>query len=197
MSYQPKRTTSLEEEQLRSVRLFTTVSWISPLISGIAWFALGILALLLPLTATITFELFFGIVLLLGGIVQTIAAIGARHYLGFWPMLIGGLAGVLAGGFLLFAPLAGIAIITLLIGTLLAADGITRIIFAVQHSGIHGRFWPMLNGFLTLFLGLLVLAAWPAGSAFLLGYLVGVALLVNGVSSIAFAINLRQLEDIF
>jgi uncharacterized membrane protein HdeD (DUF308 family) len=53
--------------------------------------------------------------------------------------------------------------------------------------------WHALNGLITLLLGILVLAQWPVSGLWVIGMFVGIALIFNGASWIALALDLRSL----
>lgn len=67
------------------------------------------------------------------------------------------------------------------------AEGVLRIVRAVQHRGMARWGFLLFDGVVTLGLGVLVLAQWPESSVWLLGLLVGVDLLVGGMSMLLLA----------
>ena len=57
------------------------------------------------------------------------------------------------------------------------------------------RGWPMFAAVLTILLGVFVIALWPVNSLFLLGALLAVDLIVQGVGWISFGLALRRRRD--
>ncbi|WP_221899616.1 hypothetical protein [Bathymodiolus platifrons methanotrophic gill symbiont] len=49
----------------------------------------------------------------------------------------------------------------------------------------------LLNGLLSLLLGVIVLVGWPLSSAWLVGLLIGISFLFDGIALLAIAGNIR------
>src|ERR1700732_4127536 len=81
--------------------------WVLFWIEGILRLVLGIVAILVPLIATLAFTILVGWLFLISGIVGLITTIWARHAPGFWWSLISALIGILAGLALLASPVTG------------------------------------------------------------------------------------------
>jgi uncharacterized membrane protein HdeD (DUF308 family) len=95
--------------------------------------------------------------------------------------------GVVAGILLIAFPIAGTLTLTLVLAGFFTAEGVLRIVRAVQHRGMARWGFLLFDGIVTLALGVLILAQWPGSSVWLLGLLLGVHLLVGGMSMLLLA----------
>jgi uncharacterized membrane protein HdeD (DUF308 family) len=89
-----------------------------------------------------------------------------------------------AGVALLSCVRSGLNLITLIFATYLTVEGIFGIFGAlkIRHQG--GWIFMLLNGIVTLALGIMVYAHWPSGSARILGLFFGISLLFHGLSQL-------------
>ena len=191
MAYQPRFERDYQQSQTLPLAPF--LSWKGLMVSGFCWLVLGLIAIWHPFAATLGIELLIAALLVVGGIVQLAAAVVSVQR-GFWATLISGIANLTAGILLFVAPVGGIFTITLVIGVLLIVDGCLRLVYGLVHPGISGRFFPVLNGSISLLLGGLILLYWPGASLVFLGFIFGVALLITGLTSIGFALNLKSIS---
>ncbi|MEX0731631.1 MAG: DUF308 domain-containing protein [Aquisalimonadaceae bacterium] len=136
--------------------------------------------------------LFLGWLALISGIALLAASLFRIRKPGFWQGMIGGALFLVLGIGALRNPGVGLAVLSLLAGSLFLAGGIARLASAFQ--GEHGRGLLIANAVLTIALGLLILFQWPMSSMWLLGALVGVQLLVDGLMMI-FVGRLRPVPD--
>lgn len=169
-------------------------NWILWLVIGVIALAGGIFALLNPLAATLAAEQLAGWLFLIVGILQFIAGFreegwGAK----LWVMLMGLLAIVL-GVALIGNPLAGILALTTVAAILFLAGGVTKVVLAFSLED-RTYFWPiLLSGAVSVILAIMIFANFPQSAAILLGVLLGVDLISNGVAVIAMAFALRKMK---
>ncbi|QNN52947.1 HdeD family acid-resistance protein [Nocardioides mesophilus] len=129
--------------------------------------------------ATTVSVLFLGWVLLLVGIVGLVAALFRIGKGGFWSAaLSGGLLTVL-GLFFLRNTDAGAVTLTLIAGTLFLTSGIVRLVVSAQEP--ENRAPLLLGGVVSTALGLIVLLNLFDASLVLLGVLLGIQVLVDGI----------------
>src|SRR5947209_15359363 len=94
-------------------RIQSTVSkslhehWRSFLTEGIALLVLGLLAIMVPIVATVTVEIIVGSLILLSGLIGLISTFYMRTTPGVWWSLFSALIGMAAGIILLLWPLNG------------------------------------------------------------------------------------------
>ncbi len=159
---------------------------------GILTAALGVFLIAYPLaTATITTVL-LGWVLIFVGIAQLVFALHSQTIGKFFlKILLGAIYGI-AGVALAFFPIAGVATLTVVLGGFLCAYGVVAIVGAFQMRPIEGWGWFLFDGLITLLLAILILARWPSSSFWAIGTLVGVAVLMDGISRIMIAGKIRK-----
>jgi uncharacterized membrane protein HdeD (DUF308 family) len=83
-------------------------------------------------------------------------------------------------------------LLTLLLGVVLIASGIMRIILAFSMQAGMPWIWVLASGVLTLLIGLVILAHWPVSSLYVLGVFLGVDLVIAGAGWIAIGLGLRS-----
>jgi uncharacterized membrane protein HdeD (DUF308 family) len=160
---------------------------------GIALILLGAAAIFMPFIAALVTTVFLGWVLLIGGIVQAVHAVQNRRWTGFgWGLAAGALYAV-AGVILIVSPVAGTIGLTLALAAFFVADGVIKIVRAIQHRSSATWGWLLFDGVVTLVLGLLILARWPSTAVWAIGLLVGIDLIFGGMSMVRLASASRSL----
>ncbi|NTW40523.1 MAG: sulfate permease [Cellulomonadaceae bacterium] len=119
---------------------------------------------------------------LISGAVLLIAAITRIGKPGFWSAALGGAILVVLGLFYLRNPLLGALSLTLLAGALFFTTGLTRIVAAFAQTELRALL--IFSGALSLILGLWVLFNPIEATLQLLGILLGVQILVEGLTLI-------------
>jgi len=149
--------------------------------------AFGILSILLGTAGLgMTFMLtelslvFFGALLIVGGVFQVLDAIKCRGWKSIaWNILIALLyigAGLVA---VLHPVLAGISL-TLIIAWILIAVGVLRAFMAFQIRPANGWYWPLISGLVSLVLGGMILAEWPQSGLWIIGLFIAIELIMHG-----------------
>lgn len=154
---------------------------------------LGVLAILSPLLASAFFALTLGWIGLVSGITMIIQSFRADPVRGRWLTLVVGLFYSLAGLFIIFNTVKSVAILTLSFGILFIAEGITTIVMGFTNRVGQSMSWlVVLNGIITLILGILVINGWPSTALWFIGLYVGISILFSGVSLLAAALAARK-----
>ncbi len=83
---------------------------------------------------------------------------------------------------LLRNPDAGLLIMTVLLIVFFFVEGISKIIFALNIRPFIGWSWVLLSGIIGLLLGAYLWANMPLSSEWVLGVLLGIQLIVEGVA---------------
>jgi len=173
-------------EKLRS-------SWIWLAILAVISIVGGLLALFNPFAATLAATLMAGWVFAILGVVQIVQSFQLRGWGGFlWALLFGVLT-LLVGIALLANPLAGMVSLTLLVAVLFLVTGVIKIAYSFSLRPISGWGWVLASGIVSLVLGIMILGNFPWAAASVLGILLGVELLSNGVLFLLVALGLRKL----
>ena len=149
-------------------------------ITGVILLLCGLLAVAAPLAAGVSITILVGLLLTAGGIGQCLLALRAGAFgKGLLVFLIGGLT-VIAGVFMLTQPLEGLEAITLFLAAYFLATGIFELIAAMQMRPTAGWGWILLNGVVTLVLGLVIWRQFPLSGAWAVGVLFGLKLMMGG-----------------
>ena len=165
--------------------------WIVAL--GIIFMIAGVIALGSVVAATETAVLVVGIMMLMGGIAEIIAAFNVKSWgkFAFWLLL--GVLYVAAGVIAVMNPLLAAAYLTLMLGIALAVGGVLRIFLAFNMKSAGGPWgWVALSGVITFALGCMIIAQWPASSLFVLGVFLGIDLIFIGSGWITMGLALRR-----
>jgi uncharacterized membrane protein HdeD (DUF308 family) len=181
----------LPQEQLESLRR----SWIGFVLLGIAMVLLGSVAISWAclITVTIAATWLFGAVLLGGGIAEIIHAFAVSRWSGtLLHVLVGVLYGV-AGFVILDRPGESAILLTRLIAIFLIVGGVFRIVAALANR-FPAWGYVFLNGVVTLVLGAMIYAQWPASGLWFIGLYLGIEMILNGCSSIALGLGLKRLS---
>lgn len=149
------------------------------LILGLLVILAGLVLLSNVVFATAFTVLFIGWTALIAGVLEIIGALFRIRSGGFFMAALGGAILIVIGLFLIRNPILGAATLTLLAGSLFFASGLTRLVTAVQTS--NGRWLMLLSGAVSVVLGVWVLFNFTAATVSLLGTLLGIQTLVEGM----------------
>jgi uncharacterized membrane protein HdeD (DUF308 family) len=159
------------ESRLDSVQSAVTASlrlhWRAFLIEGIVLFILGLLAIFIPVVATIAVEVLVGWVLLASGVVGLISTFRMRSSPGFgWSLLSAAIA-IAAGVILLAWPLSGVLSLTLILTAFLTIEGVASIMISLSHRHGFSARWALLlvSGLIDLILAAMIFLGLPGPSA--------------------------------
>jgi len=150
----------------------------------IAWGALlvvaGILMLVHAVVATAVSVFFIGWLAVIGGVVGLVAGLFRIGKGGFWPAIISGALLLVLGIVILRNPAVSAVTLTLLAATLFLMGGVIRLVAAFQIDQNRGIM--IFSGLVSVLLGGLVLFNLLEASLVLLGVLIGVQALTDGIS---------------
>ena len=164
----------------------TSILW------GVLLIVFGVVAVGAPLLAAVAVNALVGWLIVLAGIVHLMLAFrvhGAGSVI--WKLLVG-IAYVCFGTYVILHPVLGIASLTLILASLFLIEGILDIILYVKMRPIHGSSWVLIDGIVTLLLGLLIYMQWPSSSAWAIGTLVGISLIFSGVARVGMSMAVRK-----
>ena len=164
------------------------------IIWGILLVVFGILAIGSPVLASVAVSALIAWLIILAGVVHLILAF-QMHRGGskFWKILVG-LAYLFFGIYVLIHPVLGVASLTLLLASLFVIEGILDIVLFFQMRSMRGAGWVLGDGMITLLLGLLIYLQWPSSSIWAIGTLVGVSMIISGISRVMFSLAVRKLS---
>ena len=167
--------------------------WLS--VTGTVMIVLGILAIIMPVVSSYAVGFLIGSVLTLGGILAVMLAVSFQGTRVFVWMLVAGIFPLCAGLYLLFFPTSGLVTLTFLIAAILLLRGLAQSAFAFDMGGIKGSGWVLVSGLVSVGLAAFIFAALPESSTVLLGILLGLDLIVSGVSLVVLAAAMPRVSD--
>jgi uncharacterized membrane protein HdeD (DUF308 family) len=142
---------------------------------------LGTIAIGASVVATVVTVVFFGWLLLIGGVLSAVHAFWRKRWRGFFLDLVTGVLYAVAGFLMVAEPLAAAASLTLLIAMLLLIGGIFRIVVALSGHLEHWG-WVLLNGVITAALGIMIWRQWPSSALWVIGMFIGIEMIFYGWS---------------
>lgn len=162
------------------------------LMLGIGLVILGTLALIFSFKSTIFSIIYLGALLTIMGFFEGIKALKISQWSSFFLHLFLSILFVITGIFIISNPLVNAITLTLLLAIFFVVSGILRIIFAFAKNVPHKN-WLILNGIITLFLGLLIWAQWPVSGLWVIGAFVGIDAIFTGWTWIMLSLTAKKI----
>ena len=160
---------------------------------AILFIVLGIVAIAEPWTAGLAAAMLVGWLLVIAGAVHLVAALRAGSTGGtIWQALIG-LVYVAGGVYFLMNPLLALGTLTLFLAVILLVEAVIEFFTYLRERGVEGSSWLLMNSLVTLFLGALIWIHWPSSAVWAIGTLIGVNLLMRGISRLMIRQAARRL----
>lgn len=166
-------------------------NWVWLLLLGILFVILGLIGLGMTIYLTLVSMLFFGILLLVGGLFQIVDGIKCREWKGLIGHLFIGVLYLAAGGIVVYDPFLASAFFTMIIGAILIVMGLARFIMAMTLKASEGWGWLVLSGLCAVILGTLILMQWPMSGLWIIGLFFAIELIIAGWSYIFYSLAIR------
>ena len=136
---------------------------------------------------------FIGWLMIFAGAAQALHAFWKeRGWGGFFVDLLMGILYIVVGFMILANPQATAVTLTLLIGMFLIFDGLFRIVGAISVR-LPNWGWILLNGVISLLLGIMIWRQWPLSGIWVIGLFVGIQMIFNGWSLVMLALTAKNL----
>jgi uncharacterized membrane protein HdeD (DUF308 family) len=183
------------EQMGRAVATSLHEHWVLFLVEGIILVILGVAAIVLPPIATLAVAILLGWLFLISGIAGLIMTFMMRQAPGFGWSLVSAILGIVVGVVLLASPLSGVFSLTLVLIVFFTVEGISSIMFALEHKReLSGRWgWMLASGVIDLILAAIIFAGLPGTAAWALGLLVGINMVFGGTALIGMALHARDI----
>ncbi|HZV88599.1 MAG TPA: DUF308 domain-containing protein [Candidatus Binatus sp.] len=165
------------------------------IIMALVFILLGMMAIIEPGVAGVALAILVGWVLIFGGVAHLITAFsggGAARVI--WQVLIG-LVYIVGGFYFLTHPLLALGTLTLLLGVMILMEAVFELVAYFRARDERGSGWLLVNALITLLLGGLIWLQWPSSSGWAIGTLVGVNLLMTGISRLMFGLAARKVAN--
>lgn len=160
------------------------------IVMGALTAVIGALMIIYPLAAATVSTVFLGSALIMIGAAQAVFAFASESAGSFFLKLVLGIVYGIAGVLLVVFPAAGVVSLTGILGVTLIAEGVVEFFIGIAASS--GRGWFIFSAISSLLLGVLILAQWPSSSAWAIGTLVGVGVLINGITRVVVSTAVHQ-----
>src|SRR5580693_6033951 len=173
------------------VRQASTVS----ILWGVLLIVFGMVAMGTPFLAAVAVNALIGWLIVLAGVVHLVLAFRA-HGAGsmIWKLLVG-VAYLCFGGYVIAHPVLGVVSLTLLLASLFVIEGVLDFVLFAKMRPMHGASWVLLDGIVSVLLGLLIYMQWPSSSAWAIGTLVGISMIFSGVARVMMSFAVRKATD--
>jgi uncharacterized membrane protein HdeD (DUF308 family) len=162
------------------------------LLVGVLFVLVGIFGIAEPWVAGLGVTLLVGWVLVIGAVAHFAAAFkghGTKHLA---MQLLVGLLYLIGGIYFLTHLIMGTATLTLLLSGVIVAEGVLELAAYFRLRGTGGSAWLVINGVITILLGALIWFQWPSSAGWAIGMLVGVNLLMTGISRLMMGLAVRK-----
>jgi uncharacterized membrane protein HdeD (DUF308 family) len=169
-------------------------SWGWFLALGIVLVILGAIAIGSAFLMTIASVFFIGWLLIIGGVMEAVHAFWRKRWAGFFLDLLTGILYVVAGWMMVANPAQSALLLTLIIAMFLVFEGVFRIVASLAARYPHWG-WVLLNGVISLLLGILIWRQWPVSGLWVIGLFVGIEMLFNGWSLVMLSFAARNMPD--
>ena len=158
---------------------------------AVLFIILGIISIAEPMMAALAVALLVGWLLIFGGGAHLVSAFSG-----------GAQPGDLAGTdwncvprrriLLPDPPPLSVGTLTLVLAGIILAEGVFEIIAYFKTRSSGASVWLLINGLITLLLGGLIWFHWPSSSVWAIGTLLGVNLLMTGITRLMFGLAARK-----
>lgn len=152
----------------------------------------GLFAIIFPVVSSAAFVLILGWVLIISGVVQGLGLISGRSAPHFWSQLISVVLGILIGALLLRNIGQGMIVISLLLIVFFMMEGVAKIIFALTVRPLPSWAWVLASGVLGVVLSAMLWASMPVTASWLIGLMLGIHLIGEGLGLGALAWHARR-----
>ena len=186
----PKDITKLQSKMSAAVK----AHWKAFLFEGILLAVLGLAAMIVPPLASLAVTIFLGWMFLISGIAGLVVTFWARQMPGFWWSLFSAALAVLAGLILIARPMQGVLTLTIVVGVYFLAEGVTTIMYALEHRRELSQRWSWLlvSGLIDILISFLIISGLPGSAEWAIGLLVGINLVLGGASLVGMALAARK-----
>jgi uncharacterized membrane protein HdeD (DUF308 family) len=172
-----------------------SAKWRWFVVLGIALIALGVIAWLNVGTGIAAGTILIGASPLVGGAFQIIHAFLTKEWHGFVLSLSCGVLYLIGGLLIMNEPVHGALVLTILAGATLVVSGIIRTVLALEHRNMPAWGLVLLSGVVSIAVGCLLYVSLPWSGLWVLGTLIALDLVVQGVSWLYVGLMLRTVHQ--
>lgn len=170
--------------------LYDNKGWLMGI--GIAFVILGIIGLGMSATLGLTITGLFGVLLIVGGCIQFIHSFTIKAWKGRIYLVISSLIYLLAGIIIVVNPVKSELFLTLMLAGMFVFAGTLRVCMAFQKHSFKNKFWTIINGVISVILGIIIISNWPFSGLLVIGLLISIELIMNGWTFVFVASQLKK-----
>ncbi|MEG8222928.1 hypothetical protein sphantq_00550 [Sphingobium sp. AntQ-1] len=159
---------------------------------GIALVLLGAIASANLFITTVAATFYVGAVMLVAGAFQIIHAFGVRKWTRFTFWLLSGLLYLAAAAAMFLDPLFAATLLTLFLGVSLGLSGVLRLFIALTTRTPPRWGWMAVSAVASIAVALVIALGWPVNSIWVLGLVLSIDLLFQGVALLLIGLSLRN-----
>lgn len=152
----------------------------------------GFIALGNLVLSTVATVLYIGVMMVLAGGAQIFHAFQVKTWGAFAFWLLDGLLFFVAGLIAIFVPMVAAEMLTLLLGVSLIVGGLFRLVAAFQLRPADGWGWIAFSAAIAVLLGIEIIVGWPMSGLWVLGMLLGIDLIFNGIAILMLGFKLKK-----
>ena len=167
--------------------------WKSYSFQGGLMIVVGILALFAPFAATLATTLFFGWLMIFGGIVGAISAFRAKGAPGFWSSVLLAVLAFILGVVIIINPIAGSVTLTWVLALYFLLSGVFN--FSIANAvkiSTRRSVWLVISGIIDIALAVFLVAGLPGTAVWAIGLFLGVSFITSGVALVSAALDARS-----
>jgi uncharacterized membrane protein HdeD (DUF308 family) len=158
---------------------------------GIATVGLGVLVLLAPLVVGMSIIYLLGVLVFIAGAIRLYWAFQAVGLENRGMMYLVAALTLLCGIVMLASPTFTAGLITVVLVVYLLLDGLVEIAAALRIRPQQGWAWLLFGGMISILLGILLWQQFPLSGAWAIGVLLGIKLLIIGITMITVGASIR------
>lgn len=170
-------------------------NWWLLTLKGILAIVFGIFALVMPGTTLITLMIYFGIVIILGGLFLISGALSHKNHNRVWTnWMYEGMFDIVIGAVMVFFPKVAIDLFVIILAIWAISVGFSQLFNAMSAHKENKSRWMMLLNALIVIIFSIVLFINPFEGAVTVTYLVGIFAIIFGLFITLYSINLKSLK---
>jgi uncharacterized membrane protein HdeD (DUF308 family) len=160
---------------------------------GIVFLVLGVLAIIEPSVAGLAAAILVGWLLVFASVVHAVEAFSGGGVGPVVRQLLLAVIFFIGGMYFLTQPLIGLGTLTLFLAAILLVEAIVEFVAYFRTTAEGGSGWRLVNAIVTALLAGMIWSNWPSSSAWAIGTLVGVDLIMTGISRLMLGSAARRL----
>ena len=135
-----------------------------------------------------------GILLIVAAFLHIGEGIASRHWSVFLIQSLVAVLYIITGALILGRPMLVAEALTLMMAAFFMANGLIKIVTAFVVQMPQWGSW-VLNGVVTMILGIMVFNQWPASGLWVIGFFIGMDLMMNGAALVYLSSVIRRLGN--